>query len=267
MNIERLRKIIAYSDRNREEINSRIKRFCAFAGIEYDSDLLNLLQIVRSSFQKKGFLFFEIPFADEEIGALCYKGDGMGYVVINTSLPRVNARFATAHETCHAFFRENGFVSKVEFSDEHYYEYEEEYAANLFAGMLLMPEISFRRMYLKFREETKGNEADILIQLMAYYKVPYMAVLIRCLELNLIARNTVSEALFHMDRVQVRQRLQDLWLDESIMDPSGKDDYAHIEHLVAQTGREYMEEGYLNEYTLERVLHNMRCLYEKVRGV
>ena len=32
--------------------------------------------------------------------------------------------------------------------------YEEEYAANLFAGMLLMPEISFRRMYLKFKEES-----------------------------------------------------------------------------------------------------------------
>ncbi len=50
-------------------------------------DLLNILQIVRSPFQKKGFLILEMPFADDEIGALCYKGDGLGYVVINTSLP------------------------------------------------------------------------------------------------------------------------------------------------------------------------------------
>ena len=55
MNVERLRKIIAYSDKNREDIYSMVKRFCAFAKIEYDSDLLNILQIVRSSFEKKGF--------------------------------------------------------------------------------------------------------------------------------------------------------------------------------------------------------------------
>ena len=83
MNIERLRKIIAYSDKNHEDIYSMVKRFCAFARIEYDSDLLNILQIVRSSFEKKGFLVFEMPFADDEIGALSYRGDGIGYVVIN----------------------------------------------------------------------------------------------------------------------------------------------------------------------------------------
>ena len=121
MNIERLRKIIAYSDKNHDEIYSMIKRFCSFAGIEYDSDLLNVLQIVRSSFQKKGFLVLEIPFADDEIGALCYKGDGLGYVVINTSLPKVNTNFAIAHEIYHVFWGENEFVSKVEFSDDHYY--------------------------------------------------------------------------------------------------------------------------------------------------
>jgi len=65
MNVERLRKIIAYSDKNREETYSMVKRFCAFAGIEYDSDLLNVLQIVRSSFQKKGYFVFEMPFPDD----------------------------------------------------------------------------------------------------------------------------------------------------------------------------------------------------------
>ena len=47
MNVERLRKIISYSESDREEIDSKVKRFCSFAGIEYDSDLLNILQIVR----------------------------------------------------------------------------------------------------------------------------------------------------------------------------------------------------------------------------
>ena len=60
-----------------------IKIFCFFRGIEYDNSLLDILQIARSSFRKKGFLVFQMPFADDEIGALSYRGDGIGYVVIN----------------------------------------------------------------------------------------------------------------------------------------------------------------------------------------
>lgn len=264
MNVERLRKIIEYSDKKHEEIYSKVKQFCSFSGIEYDNDLLNILQIVRSSFKKKGFLVFEMPFDDEEIGALCYRGYGLGYVVINTSLPRVNMNFAIAHEIYHVFFQKNSYISKIEFSNDDYYEHEEEYEANIFAGMLLMPENSFRRMYLKFKEESDGDEADTIIRLVSYYQVPYMAVLIRCIELELLSGNTVSEHLLNNNRANTRQKLADLWLDESIMDASNKDDYNCIEHLVSKIGKEYIEDGYINERTLNKVIHNMRELYNKI---
>ena len=241
MNVERLRKIIEYSEKNYEEINLNIKRFYSFTGIEYDSDLLNILQIVRASFQRKGFLVLEMPFADDEIGAI-------------------------AHEIYHVFFQESEFVSKVEFADDHYYEHEEEYAANLFAGMLLMPEISFRRMYAKFKNESKGNETDTIIRLMSYYQVPYMSVLIRCLELDLITGSALSEQILDADRMEIKQRLADLWIDESIMDASNKDDFSHLEILVERVGREYIEDEYMNERTLTKFLHNMRELYLKIKG-
>lgn len=266
MKIDHLRTIIAYSDKNREEIDSMVRRFCSFAGIEYDSDLLNILQIVRSSFQKKGYLVFELPFADDEIGALCYKGDGLGYVVLNTSLPRVNVNFAIAHEIYHVFYGSGEFVSKVEFADDHYYEHEEEYAANLFAGMLLMPEVSFRRMFSKFKEESNGDVSETIIRLMSYYQVPYMAVLIRSLELELIVRNEMQEEIFNNDRDRIKQKLNDLWLDESIMKPSKKDDYVHVEALVARFGKEFAEGGFTNERTINKALKNMRDLYLKIKG-
>ena len=266
MNIERLRTIIAYSDENCDHINSMVKRFCSFAGIEYDSDLLNILQIVRSSFQKKGYLVFEIPIADDEIGALCYKGDGLGYVLLNTSLPRVNINFAIAHEIYHIFYGSNEAVSKVEFVDDHYYEHEEEYAANLFAGMLLMPEFSFRRMFLKFKEESDGDEEETIIRLMSYYQVPYMAALIRSLELNLVVRNEVQEESFDIERDQIKQKLTEMWLDESIMEPSGKDDYIHIEAVVDRVGSECVKEKYINERTVKKALKNMRELYTQIKG-
>ena len=85
----------------------------------------------------------------------------------------------------HVFYQKSDFRTKVEFSNNHYYEHEEEFAANLFAGMLLMPEASFRFMYTKFKDESKNDEKDTVIRLMNYYQVPYMAVLIRCYELGL----------------------------------------------------------------------------------
>ena len=266
MNIERLRKIIAYSDKNHDEIYSMIKRFCSFAGIEYDSDLLNVLQIVRSSFQKKGFLVLEIPFADDEIGALCYKGDGLGYVVINTSLPKVNTNFAIAHEIYHVFWGENEFVSKVEFSDDHYYEHEEEFAANLFAGMLMMPEAGFSYMYKKFKKESEGNEEDTLIRLMNYYQAPYMAVLVRCYELRLTDNDSISEEVMNADQESIRERFIDLWLDSSILEATKRDDYAHLELAVKRMGQEYIEDAYINDRTLYYVLRNMRKLYAEIKG-
>lgn len=266
MNIERLRKIILYSEKNREEISYLVRKFCSFAEIEYDNNLLNVLQIVRTSFRKKGFLVFEMPFNDKEIGALSYKGDGLGYVVINTSLPRVNSNFAIAHEIYHVFFQKSEFISKVEFANEHYYEHEEEYATNLFASMLLMPETSFRRMYTKFKEESEGNEVDTIFRLMAYYQVPYMAVLIRCFELKLLTGNNVSEELLSVSKDKIKKKLNELWLDESIIEPSNKDDYSNIEELVRSLGSVYIGEGYINEYTLDKALQNMRNLYEKIRG-
>ena len=101
---------------------------------------------------------------------------------------------------------------------------------------------------------------------MSYYQVSYMAVLIRCLELELIAGNVLPEQLFNFDRVQIRQKLEDLWLDESIMDASNRDDYSHIEIIIERLGRKYIADDYINERTLKKVLHNMRELYTKIKG-
>lgn len=266
MNIERLRKIIEYSDMNKDDIEAKVKNFYSFAGMSNDKEVLNIMQIVRPSFQEKGYLVLEIPFADEEIGALCYKGDALGYIVLNTSLPKVNVNFTICHELYHVFYQKSKFRTKVEFADEHYYEHEEEFAANLFAGMLLMPEASFRFMYAKFKEESAGDEKDTIIRLMNYYQVPYMAVLIRCYELRLPDLDSVTEELMHVERESIRERFIELWLDDSILDATKKDDYMHMEAVVERFGKEYIRDSYLNKRTLGKVLQNMRTLYLEIKG-
>lgn len=266
MNIERFRGIIKYSDANRDEMESKINNFYSFVGMSSEKEVLNIMQIARPSFQKKGYLILEMPFDDDEIGALCYKGDALGYIVLNTSLPKVNINFAICHELYHVFYQKSEFRTKVEFANNHYYEHEEESAANLFAGMLLMPESSFRLMYAKFKEESENDEKDTIIRLMNYYQAPYMAVLIRCYELGLPDGDSISDELLNIGQNIVRERFNDLWLDDSILDATKKDDYIHIETVVERFGNECIRDSYLNKRVLEKVLRNMRTLYADIKG-
>lgn len=266
MDIERLRKIIAYNDEHQEGMAAHVKSFYSYAGMSLDQDVLNLMQIARPAFQKKGYLVLELVLADEEIGALCYKGDSLGYIVLNTSLPKVNVNFAICHELYHVFFQQHNLGSKVEFANEDYGGHEEELAANLFAGMLLMPENGFRRMYFKFREESGHHPLDTIVRLMNYYQAPYMSVLIRCYALKLPEKEDFLPQLLNIKPDDVRARFVDLWLDESILDAAKKDDYGHLEELVRSCGRECIEDACLNERTLKKVLQNMAALYDEIKG-
>lgn len=266
MDMERFRSIIRCSEANRNDIESKVKNFYSFVGMSSDREVLNIMQIARSSFAKKGFLVLEIPFSDDEIGALCYKGDALGYIVLNSSLPKVNINFAICHELYHVFYQKGDFRTKVEFSNHHYYDYEEELAANLFAGMLLMPESSFRFMYARFKEESENDVRDTMLRLMNYYQAPYMAVLIRCYELGLPDTDSILMELLNIGPDTIRDRFDELWLDNSILDATKKDDYVHIEAVVKRLGDEFISNSYLNERTLEKVLKNMRTLYLDIKG-
>lgn len=266
MDIVRFKKIIKYSAIHKSEIESNVKNFYSFVGMNSDKEVLNIMQIARPSFEKKGYLVFEIPFSDDEIGALCYRGDAIGYVVLNTSLPKVNINFAICHELYHVFYQRSEYKTKVEFSNNHYYEHEEESAANLFAGMLLMPDMSLRFMFNKFKEESNGNEISTIVRIMNYYQAPYMAVLIRCYELELIDDAEILEKLLNVEQEVIREKFNELWLDSSILQPTNTDDYSNIEKMVLRLGEEYISESYMNERTLAKVIRNMKTLYKDIKG-
>jgi Zn-dependent peptidase ImmA (M78 family) len=181
-------------------------------------------------------------------------------------LPKVNVNFALCHEAYHVFCQKSDWLPKVEFANEYYGERDEEFAANLFAGMLLMPETGFRFMYRKFQEESAGNEIDTLIRLMHYYEAPYMAVLIRCCELELRGNDELSAELLNVTKDQVKERSVDLWLDGMVLEATKKDDYKELRRLVKYYGAECIQESYINERTLKKVLQNMQTLYHEIKG-
>ena len=69
-----------------------------------------------------------------------------------------------------------------------------------------------------------------------------------------------------VDDNQIRQEFSRLWLDEGVLEASGKDDYERLERLVSKYGEKYKNEEYLNARTVNKVLQNMRVLYKKIKG-
>lgn len=269
MEIRRFKEIIRYGNEHKERAEAKLRDFYTFVGMNSEGELLNLMQIARALFQRKRYIIVEMPFADQEIGAICYQGASIGYTFLNTSLPKVNVNFALAHEVYHVFCQETEFCKKVElYINEHYYEHDEEFMANLFAGMLLMPEQSYCRMYHKFRAETREEDSplSVLVKLMNYYEVPYMAVLIRCYELNLLEGGAQLEELLKVDANVIRREFSRLWLDENMLNATKQDDFRRLESFVEMYGIQYIEDEYLNARTLKKALQNMRKSYEKIKG-
>ena len=93
-----------------------------------------------------------------------------------------------------------------------------------------------------------------------------MSVLIRCYGLELSESRKISEELLNIDREKIRTRFRELWLDDSILDASGKDDYGLIETFVQKIGKEYIEDDYINERTLRKILQNMRKIHDELQG-
>lgn len=269
MEFERFRQIIAYSRAHREDVYEQVKDFYEQVSMDYGRDVLNVMQVVRPLLEEKRYLVMEIPFKDQEIGAVCYKGDFWGYTFLNSSLSKVNANFALCHEIYHIFYQSQSMKHKVElYMNSHYFEHEEELAANLFAGILLMPEKSFRSMFRKFSCEISKGETSVslIVKLMNYFEVPYMAALLRCYELELLEDGETLKELLCADGEMIRQEFSRLWLNEDILNATGKDEYKRLELLVEYMGVRYVREGILRNRTVARVLENMREIYKEIRG-
>lgn len=128
-----------------------------------------------------------------------------------------------------------------------------------------MPENSFRGMFDKFRGESQGI-SDTICKLMNYYQTPYMATLIRCCELQLIDMKEMSGELMFVNKEDVFEKFDELWLDKSIFQPSCRDDFPNVERLVGNIGKEYIEGGYINQRTFDMVITNIRILSKRIRG-
>ena len=64
-------------------------------------------------------------------------------------------------------------------------------------------------MFQKFHAESENNERDTVFRLMNYYQVPYMAVLVRCFELELLEESDISKMLLEISADDIKNGFPD----------------------------------------------------------
>lgn len=260
MKFDRFRSIVEFNKANMSKVTDSIRDFYSSVRIDCDGAILNIPQIVRQEAKKRKYIILEMPLKDREIGAMLYRSDFWGYIFINSSLSRANVNFAMCHEFYHILYGTNIVKQTIElYIGEKYVEEEHEKMANLFSGMMLMPEDSFKERYKQFCADSDNNsDLDTICKLMNYFKAPYMSVLIRCYELNLMDASGESlKMLLDNTSEEIEGAFDRNWLDKDINRSTSRNDYDRLKEFVYVFAKEAIEEEILSKENVERILKNM----------
>ena len=269
MRFERFKNIVQYNIEHQSVMKEKVEDFREKVGITQERNLPNLLLFSRPMLDKEHYVVMEMPFCDKEIGAISFRKKNGGYILLNSSLPRINVNFALAHELYHVLYQNRTYGRKVEqYISEQYGDYEEEHEANLFAGMLMMPSTVFRYVMARFLMEQSDNDTEItvFVKLMSYFEVPYMAVLIRCCELKLLPHSEIVERLLNVDKRMLEKEFTRLWLNEELLCPTFRNEYGKFRNLVVEKGIENVKCGLMSEHTTKKIIKKMDSMYHIIRG-
>ena len=272
MNASKFEDIIKHNIDNKEEVMACVDKFYGLLGMDSGSQIMDLPQVIGSLFSSNNFFAIQLPMKDQELGALCFKGNyGVGYIFINSSLPQYNVNFALCHEVCHVCINKDIDYNTAElYENASYLGNRSERIANQFAGIVLMPERHIRRMYEKFASEVNQKDeispkAVVICKLMSYFKSPYMAVLIRLRELNLINDSDALLNLLPITHEDVQRIYEKYWLDTTALRPTFRDDYPRLKDLVKTVGAENLEAEVMYEADLNEGLKNLDELYHQIK--
>lgn len=269
MNFERFKNIVQYNIEHQSDMQEKVRDFREKVGITQERNLPNLLLFARPLLSRERYIILEMPFYDEEIGAISFRKRNGGYILLNASLPKTNVNFALAHEIYHVLYQKKTYGRKVEqYVSDQYSDYEEEHEANLFAGMLMMPSMAFQYVMARFLMEQSefDTELTIFAKLMSYFEVPYMAVLIRCCELRLLPDNKALERLLTVDKKMLEEEFARLWLNEELLCPTFRNEYKKFRTLVVEKGFENVKNGLMSEQTTNKIVKKMDSVYQAIRG-
>ncbi|HOA96469.1 MAG TPA: ImmA/IrrE family metallo-endopeptidase [Acetivibrio saccincola] len=261
MNFSRFKEIVIKNRAYAGSVKETLKVFQD--RVRWDGDIP---KIIKEIGEKLDVLVFQVPMADSDFGAVFLDTGYSKYMLLNSSQPRKKMYFSFCHDIYHIICGVPDYINEkreVHFNQD-YDSNDNERKANLFAANLLMPELEFKKMYELYKDDNKDIE-KIVAKLMNYFSSPFVAVLIRLYELEILERiEDVKEILEYGDN-QIRELFDSLWLDRDILEPTYKDEMPFILEMIKTEGADLIEKQLLSEYNYNRIVEGIKKIYSDIR--
>ena len=201
-----------------------------------------------------------------DFGAVFFDTGYSKYLLLNSNQPRCKMYFSFFHDIYHVLKGSTNYINErkeVHFNDNYLMD-ENECKANLFAAKILMPEHEFKYMYNLYKAN-KVNLVDTVLKLMNYFSSPFMAVLIRLFELNLIdSLENVVELLDFNDTV-LKYKLNEIGISDEILQPTLNDEMEYILKIIEKHAEELISNNLLDEYRYNSIMERIKIFYEEIK--
>ncbi|MCK8816283.1 ImmA/IrrE family metallo-endopeptidase [Natroniella sulfidigena] len=178
----------------------------------------NIFRIIE---EKEEVDLLRFPINDDDLCGFICEHRGQFFIYINTYLPYEKQIFTAAHELYHLHNKDKEELLHRRVVEENKELNLEESKANLFAALILVPELSLLEE-LKLLKVRTEKDLDLLkiIKLMDTFAVPYKTIILRLYEVELLElkevkkwlsipdRNPQEGVLYQINKHQIGQRWQ-----------------------------------------------------------
>ena len=265
MEFDRFKEIIINNRIYDDEVKVAVSEFYDKINCSY-VDIPKLMKEIGS---KLDVTVIEIPMKDSDFGAFFLNTSYSKYLLLNSNQPRSKMYFSFCHDIYHVL-KDNGSSSNINEKREvhlnsDYTASPTECKASLFAANLMMPEKEFRTMYALYKESEKaGYLENIVLKLINYFNSPFIAVLIRLFELQILDNLKDVKEFLPISDDDLKQKLNKLWINDEIITPTLNDEMNYVFDKLEQEASKLISEELLSEYSYNKIVERIKYFYNKV---
>jgi len=269
MNLERCASIIKQNKIKKQMLEDYLQIFYAKCGLNHGEPLtFDSWGVVKLVAEKLKTLSLFIPMKNDEMGALCYYHKiGCSYVFVNSSIPEANMRYAYCHELYHLLKPSELIINNGMdmYLDTEYADSDDEMMANSFAGALLMPEARFKSQFCMVNNESI-DITETVVKLADFFGAPYVSVVIRCYELDMIKDIEKLPELLSVTKETLFRLYEEYWLNNNMLVPNKINQFNNLKSLLEKMSDSLVEDEVLTHLEKEYILDKVNTLYNKIKA-
>jgi len=205
--------------------------------------------MIKEIGDKLDTLIVHIPMKDPEFGACYFATSYSKYLLLNSNQARNKMYFSFCHDIYHILNGTPNYINEKRevHLNQSYFENDNESKASFFAANLLMPKNQFKQLYGLYSVENNSIE-EIAVKLMTFFEAPYVSVLIRMYELELLKDLTGVKNLLQYDNKTIEEIMEALWIDKDCLLASKKDEVKYLFKSLEEEGSRLVAKGLLSDY-------------------